>query len=64
MHTKLQARKAEVGLCSKRNYKVVSEYSTYQQNKLPQSKVIFTFFRLTASTFDPGHVSLKLAREV
>lgn len=44
MHTNLQARKAEVGLCSKRSNKVVSKYSIYQQNELPQSKVIFIYF--------------------
>lgn len=41
MHIHLQAQKAEVGLCSKRNNEVVSEYSSYQQNELLQSKVIF-----------------------
>lgn len=40
MHIHLQAWKAEVGLCSKRNNKVMSEYSSYQENELPQSKIV------------------------
>lgn len=42
MHTNLQARRAEVQWKKQQG----SVWIQYQQNELPQSKVIFTFFRL------------------